>query len=390
MRIVADENIPFAREAFECFGTVETCSGGSIDRSVVRDADVLLVRSVTPVGRGLLEGSSIRFVGSATIGTDHVDVSYLRETGIAFAYAPGSNAESVVEYVTSALFCLAVRRAERLREKTAGIVGCGNIGGRLARRLQALGLTVLCNDPPLAEAARGSARGREYVSLETVLDAADIVTIHVPLTRSGPHPTFHLFDRDVLRALKPNAWLINTARGSVIDHLALKNSVGPGRPSAAVLDVWEGEPDPDPELVARVDLATPHVAGYSYDGKVQGTLTLHDALAAFLGGTRTWDPAEAFAPADENRLRLTPPDPALPETDWLHDLVVRMFDISGDHARMIRIIDLPASDRRACFTSLRKNYPRRRAFARHSLRAHLLPASYRHAVAEGLGVRLVP
>nr|WP_243663590.1 4-phosphoerythronate dehydrogenase [Rhodothermus marinus] len=217
LRIVADENIPFAREAFRGFGVVRPLPADQITPATVRNCDVLLVRSVTRVDAALLEGSRVQFVGSATSGIDHVDLAYLQKRGIAFAYAPGANADAVVEYVLAALLELAVRRNVSLRGRVVGIVGCGHIGGRLARRLPALGLEVLCCDPPLAEQT-----GRtDFVSLETILAEADIVTLHVPLTRTGPHATYHLIDAAALARLRPSAWLLNTSRGAVVDGRAL-------------------------------------------------------------------------------------------------------------------------------------------------------------------------
>jgi erythronate-4-phosphate dehydrogenase len=389
MRIVADENIPFVREAFGDLGAVVRLPGWRLDADRVREADVLLVRSVTPVTPALLEGSRVRFVGSATIGTDHVDEAYLQARGIAFAHAPGSNAGSVVEYVLAALLHLAVRQGVRLPGKTVGIVGCGHIGGRLAERLPALGLRVLPNDPPRAEAAEARGRPHPYVPLGRLLAEADVVTLHVPLTRAGPHPTRHLFDAAVLGRMKPDAWLLNTSRGAVVSGEALKTLRAAGRPGAVVLDVWEHEPEPDPALLRRVALATPHIAGYSFDGKVQGTLMLYRALLAHLGRPAGWDAEAVLASTPEDRPGLLAPDPFLPVTDWLHRLVRQMYDLAADDLRMRRLPELSPAQQAAYFNELRKAYPRRRAFERHHLPAHHVPQAYREAVAQGLGVPLL-
>lgn len=390
MKIIADENIPYAAEAFGTLGDVHLLPGRAITNAVVQEAEVLLVRSVTTVDGALLDGSRVRFVGSATIGTDHVDQAALRARGVAFAHAPGSNAESVVEYVLAALLRLAVRRRRPLRGLTVGIVGCGSIGGRLARRLPALGLRVLCNDPPRAEAMEAAGESHTFVSLDEVLAASDVLTLHVPLHRTGPHPTYHLIDAARLRCMKPGAWLLNASRGAVVDGSALPAALEAGAPGAAVLDVWEGEPTPDPALLRRVDLATPHIAGYSYDGKVQGTLMLYHALVDHLDAARRWDEQAVLAPAPEDRPTLTPPDPALPETDWLDDLVVQMYDLAADDARLRRQAMLPPDAQGAYFTALRRDYPRRRSFTRHVLPAHTVPEAYRQAVAEGLRVPWAP
>lgn len=388
LKIVADENIPFVQEAFGRFGTVHCYAGRALTAAHVRDADVLLVRSVTPVDAALLDGSAVRFVGSATIGTDHVDEAYLAARGIAFAHAPGSNAESVVEYVLAALFRLAVQRHEPLRGKKVGIVGCGNIGGRLARRLPAFGVEVLVNDPPKAEAAEAAGLSHDFVPLDVLLAEADVVTVHVPLVRSGRHATVHLLDAPQLSRMKPEAWLINSARGGAVSNTALRTLLEAGRPGAVVLDVWEHEPTPDPDLLRRTDLATPHIAGYSYDGKVQGTIQLYDAVVRYFDLAPAWDPETVLVAGPEDRLTLTPPDPALPEVDWLHSLIRRMYDIAADDLRMRKLPDLPPDQRGAYFHELRKTYPRRRTFARHTLGAHLVPPAYREAVAQGVGIAL--
>jgi len=386
LRILADENIPLVREAFGTIGTIRLVPGRAVTTTAVCEADVLLVRSVTPVDAALVAGTPVRFVGSATIGTDHVDIAALQARGIAFAHAPGSNAESVVEYVLAALLRLAVQRGESIRGKTVGIVGCGNIGGRLAERLAALGLRVLKNDPPRAEQAAQAGRRHDFYALADLLAEADIVTLHVPLTRTGLYATHHLFDETTLNRLKPGAWLINTSRGAVIDNAALGSA---SRPGALVLDVWEPEPTPDLALVRKVDLATPHIAGYSYDGKVEGTRMLYRALIRYLGHTAAWDDAAAVAAGPEDRLVLTAPGTEASGEAWLDALVRQMYDLSGDDARMRGLLGRPQEAQASYFNDLRKRYPRRRTFRLHTLTRRAVPAVYRVAVTEGLGVRLV-
>lgn len=384
MRLLIDENIPCAADAFGPLGTVRTIPGREITSAAVRDADVLLVRSVTPVGPTLLDGSRVQFVGSATIGTDHVDQAYLQRRGIAFAHAPGTNARSVVEYVLAALLHLSIGSEIPLRGRTVGIVGCGNIGQRLADRLPALGVRVLRNDPPRA-AAEGPAG---FVGLEEVVNTADIVTTHVPLRTAGPYPTHHLINGDTLAALQPNAWLINTARGAVVDNVALDVALATGAPARAVLDVWEEEPTPRLSLLAQVDLATPHIAGYSFDGKVRGTQMLHDALCAHLDRTPVWSSEEALA-VDPDAFALTPPDPALPEPSYLHALVRQMYDITTDDAALRQLAALPPGEQGRHFSHLRKTYRQRRSFMQYTIATAAVPAAYRTGVGEGLGVRLV-
>src|SRR5690606_16265400 len=230
LRVLADANVPFADEAFGRYGPVRRLPGRAITRTDAAEADVLVVRSVTPVGAALLAGTPVRFVGTATAGTDHVDEGWRREAGVAFASAPGSNAESVVEYVLAALLALAAERGEGLRGRTLGVVGAGQVGGRLIPRAEALGLRVLASDPPLAEAAGARGAAAAFVPLSQILAEADVVTLHTPLTRPlAPHPTFHLVGAAELAAMRPGAWLVNAARGAVVDGAALRGALEAGR-----------------------------------------------------------------------------------------------------------------------------------------------------------------
>ncbi len=392
LRILADENIPLAEEAFSTLGTVRCVPGRRLTAADARDADVLLIRSVTSVGPALLAGSRVRFVGSATTGIDHVDRAYLKQADIAFAHAPGANADSVADYMVAVLLTLAARRGVSLRGRTVGIIGCGHVGGRLARRLPALGLHVLKNDPSRAE-AEGP---RGFTVREDLLAEADVVTLHVPLTRSGPHATHHLIGGRELERMQPSAWLVNTSRGAVVDNEALDAVLSRpvGSPGATALDVWEGEPTPDPDLLRRVALGTPHVAGYAHDGKVEGTAALYRALCRHLGRPEAWDSEAVLALASAEALALTPPAAGRGETAWLHALTEQMYDVAADDARLRRILQEPPEARGACFSRLRRDYPRRRAFARHMLPAAAVPPAavppaYRAAVEDGLGVRLV-
>lgn len=385
LRIVADANIPYAEEAFSGIGCVKRLPGQQIEPDTVEEAEVLLVRSVTRVGRELLQNSAVRFVGSATIGTDHIDRDYLQDRGIAFAHAPGSNAQSVVEYVLAALLAVYAEADSVLRNRTVGVVGCGRIGGRLAARLPALGVRVLRCDPPLADAADAEGRQHSFVPLATVLAEADVVTLHPPLTRTGPHPTFHLIGTDELTTMRPHALLINASRGPVVDNAALRAALDAGHLGGAVLDVWEQEPTPDPELLRQTRLATPHIAGYSFDGKVRGTSMLHDALVAWLDAPATWD-ADTVLAADGLQ-RLHPPS-ADDETAWLDALARQAYDVRADDERMRGLLDLPADERGVYFHHLRKTYPKRRAWEHYAIAAAVVPPSLRTAVAEGLGFTL--
>jgi erythronate-4-phosphate dehydrogenase len=352
IKIVADANIPYVEEAFGNLGQVELVPGRLMGPSQVRDADVALVRSVTPVNADLLGGSRVRFVGSATIGVDHVDLAYLQERHIAFAYAPGSNANSVAEYVIAAVLALPERSHAR---GTLGIIGLGRIGGLVKRKAEALGMTVLVNDPPLERAGRTG-----LVTLERVLTESDIVSCHVPLTTAGLNATFHLLNQNRLSLMPPHAVVINTARGPVLDNTALLLALCQGRLGGAVLDVWEGEPAPESELIRAVTFGTPHIAGYSADGKLKGTQMLCEAACAFLERPLHWPPValgSGNAPV--------PIDPFRPLEDLVKTLVARAYDIRLDDAAVRAIADLPPEQRGEAFDRLRATYRVRLEF-RHT------------------------
>jgi erythronate-4-phosphate dehydrogenase len=350
--IVADENIPFAREAFGQFGTVRTLSGRSIGREDLRDADALVVRSVTPVRRELLEGSHIGFVGTATIGTDHIDLGYLRDAGIAFCDAAGSNANSVAEYVVAALLELRARGLAVITGQKLGVIGVGHVGSRVAEKGRALGMTVVEYDPPRQRRDAGF-RSADLAALV----ACDIITLHVPLTGDGDYATAGMVDDSFLADLRPGVILLNTSRGGVLDSDSLSRAIMFGQVAAAVLDVWEGEPDVPAALLRDCALATPHIAGYSYDGKIMGTAMMAEGLARFCNAANKWDyrvlvaePAGTLAPVGSEPL------------DILHAAVRGAYDIMQDDRGVRDLFALPTDARRAGFDLLRKNYRRRRKF----------------------------
>jgi len=368
---VADENIPHVRQAFASIGDVCILNAESITDKVCANADILLVRSVTRVDQSLLSQSRVRFVGSATAGTDHIDQAYLRKRGIQFTHAAGSNADSVVEYVLSALIRLSALRMRPLAGLTLGIVGCGNIGGRLAVRASAFGLHILKNDPPLANAGHSG-----FVDLETILAESDIITLHVP----GSSDTYHLIEKSALQSMNPGVWLLNTSRGTVIDSTALSEVLDTDRIGATVLDVWENEPTPDLELLQKVTLGTPHIAGHSMDGKLQGTVMLYRAVTDYFKIQPSWD-FERILQRD-----LPPPisvDPE-PSSTWLYRLVRRLYDIQADDIRMRMLLNTSHDQVAGRFRRLRRNYPPRRAFDRHQVKG--IPSSLLGTVREGLRV----
>lgn len=347
VRIVADENIPCVREAFGRWGDVHTLPGQAIVSGEVRDADVLLVRSVTRVDEALLSGSRVKYVASATSGTDHVDLEFLARSGIGFCDAPGSNADAVAQYVVVALHAIVDRLSKPISELSIGIVGVGHVGSRLSRLCETLGMRVVWNDPPLAEQA-GDER---YEPLERIL-GCDVVSLHVPLTEAGPLKTRGLVDGAFLDAMRPGSALINTCRGHVIDEASLKRALDDGKLRACVLDVWQHEPRIDSELLARVTLGTPHVAGYTVEGKLRGTQMIHRGLASMMGMECGWNMEDHLPPA--------PPAVHMDSSSDLAALLHRVHDIERDDVALRETID--RSDT-AGFHELRRTYPPRREFS---------------------------
>ncbi|MAZ69269.1 4-phosphoerythronate dehydrogenase [Porticoccus sp.] len=346
MKIVADDNMPLVRELFSPYGEVVTCPGRELTAARLVDADVLLVRSVTPVNAALLEGSPIQFVGSATIGVDHVDMDYLTSRNIRFASAPGCNANAVVQYVLSALCRL---RPGWLGE-TVGIVGCGNVGGRLYRTLRALGVDCRCYDPFLDNAAIGG-----LTTFERVLEA-DILCLHTPLTIGGPYPTHHMLNEAALMNFAPGGLLLNAGRGPVVDNATLLR-LNRGEQWQVVLDVWESEPEISLPLLEQVTIGTPHIAGYSVDGKINGTRMVCEAFCQWLGQPSPEKPGRDEA---VQWLRATS----------LAESVLAVYDIADDDRRMRQAL-LSARDPAAVgfgFDQLRKTYPARREFQHFGVR----------------------
>ncbi|MEI6858221.1 MAG: 4-phosphoerythronate dehydrogenase [Shewanella sp.] len=279
MKILADENMPYVQELFGDLGTIETVNGRELTPEQVKDADVLLVRSVTQVDGSLLGlNNQLKFVGSATIGTDHIDSDYLAKRGIPFSSAPGCNATAVGEFVFIAMLELANRFGDKLKDKTVGIVGAGNTGSAVAKCLLAYGVTVLLHDPLIQDGDP-----RNFISLDEIIARCDVISLHVPITKTGEHKTWYLFDELRLNSLKSGTWLLNCCRGEVIDNRALIKVKQARLDIKLVLDVWEGEPNPMQELIPLVELATPHIAGYSLEGKARGTFMLYKNLMEVLG-----------------------------------------------------------------------------------------------------------
>jgi erythronate-4-phosphate dehydrogenase len=279
MKILADAHIPYLKGAIEHFGEVEYLPGNRFTKETVKDKDVLIVRTVTHFGEEILAGSSVKLICSATIGYDHIDTHYCDTHGIAWRTAPGCNAGSVEQYVTASLLILAEKKGFDLRKKTIGIVGVGNVGSKVESACKKLGMQVLLNDPPREE--REGNADNMFVDLETIKNESDIITLHTPLTKTGKHKTWHLVDEDFFNELDKKPILINSCRGSVTDTQAWKKAIKKGLVSGSVIDCWENEPHIDTELLEMADIATPHVAGYSADGKWTATKMTLENLCDF-------------------------------------------------------------------------------------------------------------
>ncbi|WP_168014831.1 4-phosphoerythronate dehydrogenase PdxB [Halomonas salinarum] len=379
MRLLIDSHVPKAEACFAELGSITRLPGREIDGQAVRDAEaeVLVVRSITRVDEALLGGSKLRFVGTCTIGTDHVDQAALEARGIGFANAPGCNAEAVVDYVLSSLLTLAEREGVELDQRRIGIVGAGNVGGRLYRRLTELGLHCRVCDPPLAEqkaeplsetiaecsAEEGAGHSMAFDDLDTLIDECDVLCLHTPLVRDGPHRTHHLLDEDRIAALAPGSWLLNAGRGDCVDGQALLTRLAARGDLRTVLDVFENEPAIDEPLFRLADIATPHIAGHSLDGKLRGTHQVYRAAMEHLG-----------LPVRVALADLAPP-PALPSltldaglTLWeaLRLCVRACYDVRRDHdglRRYQRERGLAAG-----FDAYRSEYPLRREFSTLTIR----------------------
>ena len=352
MLIVADENIPLLDAFFERFGEIRRVPGRSIDRATVEQADVLLVRSVTNVNRALLEGSKVRFVGTCTIGTDHLDLDYFQQAGITWSSAPGCNARGVVDYVLGSLLTLAEIEGADLTRRTYGVVGAGEVGGRLVKVLKGLGWNVLVCDPP-----RQAAEGGDFVSLERIIEQCDVISLHTPLKKHGAQSTWHLFDKTRLNQLKTGTWLINASRGAVVDNAALRNVLLQREDLQAVLDVWEGEPEVDVALADLCVLATPHIAGYSLDGKQRGTAQIYQAYCDFLGQPAEVSLSELLPAPWLSHVTLN----AESDPSWALAMLCRgVYDPRRDDADFRRSLVGTVNEQRAAFDALRKHYSQRR------------------------------
>lgn len=355
MRIVVDNKNPYIVTAFEQLGEVLSLKTTEVTREAVKDADVLIVRSETKVDRNLLDGTRVKFVGTATIGIDHIDHDYLRAHGIQLASAPGSNANSVAEYIIASLLVLSQRGGFSLEGKTFGIVGVGNVGSNVRQKAEALGLRVLLNDPPLARAT-----GRaEFLALDELM-CADFITIHVPLSKTSPDKTYHLFDNHRIGKMKSGSVLLNTSRGAVVETSALKEALKSGHLNSAVLDVWEGEPSIDVGLLDLVTIGTPHISGYSFDGKLNAVQMMFDEVAQWSFSPVKWN-AREHAPAERTHFAIT--NTSMNREEALLSAVRQNYDVELDDQHLRRIHRLSEPERQQYFRQLRATYRVRREFS---------------------------
>ena len=359
MRLIVDENLPFTEAFFGKTAELIYLPGSAIKPADVKDADGLLVRSVTQVNQQLLQGSRVKFVGTATIGVDHIDEAWLNTAGISFASAPGCNATSVVDYVLASLLWLASEQGFNLKDQTIAIVGVGQVGGRLATRLTNYGCKVLLNDPPRA------ARGEEgFLSLTQVLTKADIVCFHTPLTRKGEFPSWHLIGVDEL-ALLEGKYLLNAGRGGVIDQQALKNQIKKKTAPLLLLDVFEGEPSLDYELIKHCLLATPHIAGYSLEGKSRGTEMLYQAWCQHLDKKPTVKLEALLPKVPLARLEL---DASCGVEEACRRAAHLCYHPLADSWRLLQALKTTSVTEKV-YQALRKNYPIRREFSSLNVKA---------------------
>ncbi len=358
LQIVADDKIPFLKGVLEPFAVVRYLPGSAISNESLLHADALIIRTRTRCDRRLLEGTPVKFIATATIGHDHIDKEFCNKAGIAWTNAPGCNASSVMQYMASVLITIQKENRIKLDGKTLGIVGAGHVGKLVQKLAGILGMNVLLNDPP-RERAEGTG---QFTELKQLFGQSDLVTLHVPYTTDGIDKTHHLINTGMLALMKPTSWLINTSRGEVVETPALKSAIDKHNIAGAVLDVWENEPEIDRELLGNVFIATPHIAGYSIDGKANGTAMAVRALSSFFGLPLTsWYPGMLPPPFNEELLEK---DYDESSGAFFERAVLHSYNILKDN-NLLR--EHPAD-----FENMRNNYPVRREFHAYSIQPGFL------------------
>lgn len=355
MKIIIDDKIPYIKGALEPFGEVIYLPGNKTTPEVVKDADAIITRTRTKCNKKLLEGSSVKFIATATIGFDHIDTEYCDKANIHWTNAKGCNSSSVEQYIASALMVLAENKGFNLSEKTIGIVGVGNVGSKVARIAEIFGMRVLLNDPPRARAELFA----DFVELEDILKEADIITLHVPLNLEGVDKTYHLANETFFSKMKRKPILINSCRGEVVKTNALKEALKSGQVSGAVIDCWENEPDIDTKLLKMVDLGSPHIAGYSKDGKANGTSMSVQAVSRFFGlGIDNWQCKDVELP-EFTEIKIDGSGKS--EQEILGEAVLSTYDIRKDDKRLRKSVET--------FEKQRGDYPVRREFPTFEIKA---------------------
>ena len=381
VKIVCASSVLLGTEAFSTLGTVVTVPGEAISPNVLSDADALIIRSGTKVDEALLKNSPVAFVGTATAGTNHLDIPYLEERGIAWSNAIGSNANSVSEYVTAAVLFTVREHGLLLDDLSIGIIGAGHVGSALEEKCRSMGMTVLLNDPP----RRMKEDNPAFISLEALLTEVDIISLHVPLEDSGPFPTRHLADQRFFEQVQPGALFVNASRGEVVDSDALLAAFDNGTVQAGVLDVWEHEPEIRLDVLERVDLGTPHIAGYSHEGKLNGTLMLYEDACRFFEVEDAFDPAHHFPELESPRIHLDAR--GCLDQDVLWNAVQCAYDIREDDRQLREGAVSDGLARAAYFSGLRRNYGVRREFPAYEVAlAHR--SEEQQAKLSGLGFRV--
>lgn len=355
IKIVCDNKIPFLKGVLEPFADVKYLSPSEINRESVADSDALLVRTRTKCNSELLDDSNVKFIGTATIGYDHIDTKYCESKKIKWINAPGCNSFSVMQYIASVLVTIAAKKNLRLNKMTIGVVGVGNVGSKVAKLAKILGLNVLLNDPP-----RMRAEGKEgFVELNELIAGSDIITFHVPLIKEGPDKTYHMADELFFSKFNTKKILFNTSRGEVVKTSDLKNAIENQIVETTVLDVWENEPGIDRELLDMVDIATPHIAGYSADGKANGTSVCVRAINSFFGFEidPDWFPSEL--PPPESKSKIIVDCNSKSDQEILSALILHTYNVLRDDVLLRNSVET--------FEKQRGNYPIRREFPYYSV-----------------------
>ena len=347
MKTVVSETVLFGKEAFETLGEVVVIPDRQIRPEHLKDADALIIRSKTNVTPDLLAGSSVRFVGTATAGFEHIDFQGLEKCGIGWCAAPGCNADSVADYLTAALLTLHMKHDVELEGKTIGIIGVGQVGSRVAKRAEALGLRVLLNDPP--RAAKEGNQG--FQCLEKLLSESDIVTLHVPLIKEKPWPTLKMADCRFFEQVKRGAVFINSARGKVLDSDAFLHAKANGIVSHAVLDVWDPEPLIRADVLNAAAIGTPHIAGHSLEGKLNGTVQVYREACHFFEAPPVWDPAPLLPAVAVPELKIDSRGKS--DLEVLAEAVAKIYDIGADQ---LSVEDIERFDQRRTHYAVRREF----------------------------------